>query len=108
MIVITALACFWAIEPPDMIVWINLAAFGALQAVFLWPIIAGLFFPSVSGQSALIAMCSGMLSYLALQLQIPLQAGIHPIVPALVFSLSMLLLNHIIEHALAKRTVTNQ
>ncbi|MCL1140694.1 sodium/pantothenate symporter [Shewanella pneumatophori] len=105
MVVITALACFWAINPPDMIVWINLAAFGALQAVFLWPIIAGLFWPSVSGRSALFAMCSGMVSYLSLQLQIPLQAGIHPIVPALLISLMMLIISHCGERLCISRTL---
>ncbi|GIU47794.1 sodium/panthothenate symporter [Shewanella sairae] len=107
MIVITALACFWAVKPPDMIVWINLAAFGALQAVFLWPILAGLFFPSVGGKTALIAMCSGMVSYLLLQLQIPLQAGVHPIVPALVISLLMLLLSHFISQTRVKRAISS-
>ncbi len=107
MVIITGLACFWAINPPDMIVWINLAAFGALQAVFLWPIIAGLFWPSVNGHTALVAMCSGMLSYLALQLQTPLILNIHPIVPALLFSLLMLVLSHFISKSFVKSsTVT--
>ncbi|WP_037411025.1 sodium/pantothenate symporter [Shewanella fidelis] len=104
MLVITVLACFWAVQPPDMIVWINLAAFGALQAVFLWPIIAGLFWPSVSARSALIAMCSGLISYLALQAQIPLKESVHPIVPALAISLLMLLLSHGYQGFLSKRS----
>lgn len=104
MLVITVLACFWAVQPPDMIVWINLAAFGALQAVFLWPIIAGLFWPSVSARSALIAMCSGLISYLALQAQIPLKESVHPIVPALTISLLMLLLSHGYQGFLSKRS----
>ncbi|WP_299807445.1 sodium/pantothenate symporter [uncultured Shewanella sp.] len=105
MVIITALACFWAVKPPDMIVWINLAAFGALQAVFLWPIIAGLFWPSVNGNTALVAMCSGMLSYLALQLQTPLIFNVHPIVPALLFSLLMLLVSHFISKCFVKGSV---
>lgn len=108
MVLITALACFWAVKPPDMIVWINLAAFGALQAVFLWPIIAGLFWPSVSGQTALIAMGSGMLSYLGLQLHSPLTMNIHPIVPALFFSLLMLVISHVISKVIVKRSVTSR
>lgn len=104
MLVITVLACFWAVQPPDMIVWINLAAFGALQAVFLWPIIVGLFWPSVSARSALIAMCSGLISYLALQAQIPLKESVHPIVPALAISLLMLLLSHGYQGFLSKRS----
>ncbi|GIU26314.1 sodium/pantothenate symporter [Shewanella sp. MBTL60-007] len=108
MLVITALACFWAVKPPDMIVWINLAAFGALQAVFLWPIIAGMFWPSVSGHTALVAMCSGMVSYLMLQWQVPLILNIHPIVPALLFSLLMLVISHFISQAYVKRSVASR
>ncbi|GIU28291.1 sodium/pantothenate symporter [Shewanella schlegeliana] len=108
MVLITALACFWAVKPPDMIVWINLAAFGALQAVFLWPIIAGLFWPSVNGHTALIAMCSGMLSYLALQLHSPLTLNIHPVVPALLFSLLMMVISHLISKAFVKRSVVSR
>ncbi|MCL1059868.1 sodium/pantothenate symporter [Shewanella gelidimarina] len=91
MLLITLSACYWALSPPDMIVWINLAAFGALQAVFLWPIIAGLYWPSITGSSALAAMVSGMLSYLLLQTQTPLLYQIHPIVPALLCSLIFML-----------------
>ncbi|ABZ77143.1 sodium/pantothenate symporter [Shewanella halifaxensis HAW-EB4] len=107
MVVITALACFWAVKPPDMIVWINLAAFGALQAVFLWPIIAGMFCPTVNGQTALIAMCSGMLSYIVLQWQSPLIFHIHPIVPALLFSLLMLVISHFISKVFVKSSIAS-
>ncbi|PKG74186.1 sodium/panthothenate symporter [Shewanella sp. GutCb] len=92
MLLITLSACYWALSPPDMIVWINLAAFGALQAVFLWPIVAGLYWPSITGNSALAAMVSGMLSYLLLQNQTPLPYQIHPIVPALLCSLIFMLM----------------
>ncbi|MGI2260316.1 sodium/pantothenate symporter [Shewanella sp. GXUN23E] len=92
MVVITALAAWWALKPPDMIVWLNLAAFGALQAVFLWPVIAGLFFPRVSGHGAFAAMLTGLASYLGLLQLAPLPAKVHPIVPALCLSaLAMLL-----------------
>ncbi|WP_299788581.1 sodium/pantothenate symporter [uncultured Shewanella sp.] len=94
MLVITAIAAYFAIEPPKMIVWINLAAFGALQAVFLWPIIAGVFFKGLLGHSALLSMISGLFSYLGLQLYPQNIWGIHPIVPALSLSLVVMLLSH--------------
>ncbi len=82
MVIICAAAAWWAVSPPKMIVWLNLAAFGALQAVFLWPIIAGLFWPKISGNMAFIAMLVGLLSYLGLQFVKPLPFNVHPIVPA--------------------------
>ncbi|ACA87152.1 sodium/pantothenate symporter [Shewanella woodyi] len=94
MLLITVLATYWAIEPPEMIVWINLAAFGALQAVFLWPIIAGVFWKNISGNSAFGAMGAGLISYLVFQLNAPLVWKIHPIVPALTISLLVMLLIH--------------
>jgi len=94
MLIITAIATYWAIKPPQMIVWINLAAFGALQAVFLWPIIAGVFFKELEGHSALMSMVSGLISYLALQFNPLFIWGVHPIVPALSVSLVVMLLSH--------------
>ncbi|WKC43587.1 sodium/pantothenate symporter [Shewanella algae] len=92
MLMIAALACYWALEPPAMIVWLNLAAFGALQAVFLWPILAAVFWPSLTGNSVFAAMISGLLSYGMLQwLALPLPLHIHPVVPALLVSLVAML-----------------
>lgn len=94
MIVITLAATWWAMKPPKMIVWLNLAAFGALQAVFLWPIIAGLFFKNISGQSAFMAMVTGLISYLVCQISGPLPLNIHPIVPALLLSALIMFIHH--------------
>ncbi|MDI5303916.1 ammonia-forming cytochrome c nitrite reductase subunit c552, partial [Salmonella enterica subsp. enterica serovar Anatum] len=30
-------------KPPEMIIWLNLLAFGGLEAVFLWPLVLGLY-----------------------------------------------------------------
>lgn len=98
MLVITALAAYFAITPPDMIVWLNLAAFGALQAVFLWPVIAGLFWPQVSGHAALSAMVTGLVSYLSFVWFKPAMFGVHPIVPALLLSgVAMLLVHSVVK-----------
>ncbi|QYK02763.1 sodium/pantothenate symporter [Shewanella psychrotolerans] len=95
ILLITLIASYWAMDPPEMIVWINLAAFGALQAVFLWPIIAGVFLPKVNGKSALISMVAGLISYLLLQFAAPFMWHIHPIVPALLLSSFVMLVSHI-------------
>ncbi len=97
MLAITLIATYCAIEPPKMIVWINLAAFGALQAVFLWPIMAGLYWTNISGHSALCAMLSGLSSYLLLQWYKPFIYGIHPIVPALLLSGLVMILVHFLS-----------
>ncbi|MGL4475103.1 MAG: sodium:solute symporter family transporter, partial [Shewanella sp.] len=91
MVVITLLAAWWALKPPDMIVWLNLAAFGALQSVFLWPIVAGICWPSISGEGALAAMATGLISYLLAFQFGPLPYNVHAIVPALLLSLVAML-----------------
>ncbi|QDF67459.1 sodium/pantothenate symporter [Shewanella sp. SNU WT4] len=91
MVVITLLAAWWALKPPDMIVWLNLAAFGALQSVFLWPIVAGICWPSISGEAALAAMATGLISYLLAFQFGPLPYNVHAIVPALLLSLVAML-----------------
>ncbi len=42
------LVFFAATNPPDMIVWLNLIALGGLQAVFLWPLVLGLYWEKAS------------------------------------------------------------
>ncbi|WP_417345668.1 sodium/pantothenate symporter [Ferrimonas sp.] len=83
-----ALACtLMALDPPQMIIWLNMAAFGALQVVFLWPLVLGLFWKQAKGEAALAAMVAGLATYLPLTfLKIKLLT-LHAIVPALVISL---------------------
>ena len=104
MLLVTLIATYFAIEPPDMIVWLNLAAFGALQAVFLWPILAGLYWPQIAGNAALAAMISGLVSYLVLLWLKPAMFGIHPIVPALLISVfSMLAVHRIMQMTVSQK-----
>ncbi len=37
-LVLGALLLLAAWKPPEMIIWLNLLAFGGLEAVFLWPL----------------------------------------------------------------------
>lgn len=42
-LVLGALLLLAAWKPPEMIIWLNLLAFGGLEAVFLWPLVLGLY-----------------------------------------------------------------
>jgi len=48
---------------PEMIIWLNLLAFGGLQAVFLWPLVLGLYWSRANGPGALASMVCGILCY---------------------------------------------
>ena len=74
-------------NPPDLLVWINLFAFGGLEAVFLWPVILGLYWRKANACGALWSMASGVITFITFTVaKIPM-LGIHPIVPTVVISL---------------------
>ncbi len=76
-----------ATHPPDMIIWLNLMALGGLQAVFLWPLVLGLYWSKASATGALSSMVVGLASYISLVAFKPDLGGIHPIVPTLILGL---------------------
>ncbi|WEM44072.1 sodium/pantothenate symporter [Photobacterium sp. DA100] len=76
-----------ATNPPDMIIWLNLLAFGGMQAVFLWPLVLGLYWKRASATGAFASMVSGLACYIALSMLKPDLGGIHAIVPTLAISL---------------------
>lgn len=49
-----------AIVPPDLIVWINLFAFGGLEAAFLCPIIFGLYWKKANATGAVLSFVCGV------------------------------------------------
>jgi sodium/pantothenate symporter len=75
-----------ALNPPDLLVWINLFAFGGLEAVFLWPVVLGLYWKRANAKGALSSVLAGLAVFLALTVGKPPMAGVHPIVPALAVS----------------------
>ncbi|MCC4265899.1 sodium/pantothenate symporter [Oceanimonas baumannii] len=75
-----------ALSPPDMIIWLNLMAFGALQAIFFWPLVLGLYWWRGNSTGALASMLTGAVSY-SLLLQFGIKPlGLHAIVPSLALS----------------------
>ena len=73
-------------NPPDLLVWINLFAFGGLEAVFLWPIILGLYWRKANAAGAVLSMLTGLTVFIFISVfKVPL-GGVHPIVPTLALS----------------------
>lgn len=84
---ITGLLVFIAaLQPPDLLVWINLFAFGGLEAVFLWPIILGLYWKKANAAGAVCGILAGLVLFMGLSILKPAMGGIHPIVPTLAIS----------------------
>ncbi|MFM4962551.1 sodium/pantothenate symporter [Aeromonas bivalvium] len=82
-LILGSLVLLAALQPPEMIIWLNLLAFGGLQAVFLWPLVLGLYWPRANGQGALASMVAGLLCYGILSQWGIKLAGLHAIVPSL-------------------------
>ena len=82
-LILGTLVLLAALQPPEMIIWLNLLAFGGLQAVFLWPLVLGLYWSRANGPGALASMVSGIVCYGALSQWGIKLAGLHAIVPSL-------------------------
>src|SRR5690625_993141 len=49
-----------ALNPPDLIIWLNLFAFGGLEAAFIWPIVLGLYWKNGNKYGAIASMVTGV------------------------------------------------
>jgi len=86
-LLLSTLLLLAAWNPPQMIIWLNLLAFGGLEAVFLWPLVLGLYWERANAAGALSGMITGGVLYAILATLHVEIAGFHPIVPALSLSL---------------------
>ena len=86
-VILGVLALVFAIAPMDIIVWINMFAFGGLEIAFLWPLVLGLFWARATAQGAMSSILLGLVVYVTLGVfKIDLM-GWHAIVPAILVSL---------------------
>jgi sodium/pantothenate symporter len=75
-----------AINPPDLLIWLNLFAFGGLEAAFIWPIVMGLYWKRGNANGALASIVIGVGSYMWLHLNYPNLWGMHTVVMPIVLS----------------------
>ena len=93
-LILSALLILAALNPPDMIIWLNLFAFGGLEAAFLWVIVLGIYWDKANAAGAISSMVVGLSSFVLLtQFGIKL-FGFNAIVPALVFGLIAFILGN--------------
>jgi sodium/pantothenate symporter len=93
-LILGALLLLAAWHPPQMILWLNLLAFGGLQAVFLWPLILGLYWERANRFGALSSMIIGALSYTLFTAFDVKILNFHHIVPSLLLSLIAFLIGN--------------
>ncbi|MEC2159500.1 sodium/pantothenate symporter [Virgibacillus halodenitrificans] len=69
-----------ALDPPNLIIWLNLFAFGGLEAAFIWPIVLGLYWKKGNKYGALASMVSGVALYILSDQFFPQPFGMHSVV----------------------------
>jgi len=90
--IIGLIVFFIAIKPPSVIVWINLFAFGGLEASFFWVFYLGMFWTKANKMGAKLCMIGGSLLYIifgALKVNIMV---LHNIVWAIIFGLILFII----------------
>ncbi|ARI76266.1 sodium/pantothenate symporter [Halobacillus mangrovi] len=76
-----------ALSPPDLLIWLNLFAFGGLEATFIWPVVLGLYWQSGNKYGALASMVVGIVSYIIVDQFYPNLLGMHNVVFPIILSL---------------------
>ncbi|SFE57732.1 sodium/pantothenate symporter [Alteribacillus iranensis] len=75
-----------ALSPPDLLIWLNLFAFGGLEAAFIWPIVLGLYWSKGNKYGAITAIVLGAGSYGIIYQWWSDPFGMHPVVLPVCFS----------------------
>ncbi|MEK4760495.1 sodium/pantothenate symporter [Viridibacillus sp. FSL E2-0187] len=76
-----------ALRPPDLLIWLNLFAFGGLESVFLWPVIFGLYWKTGNKYGAIASMIIGISSYIYIDQIMPSVLGMHTVTLPIILSL---------------------
>lgn len=89
--VIGAIAFLLALNPPELLIYLNLFAFGGLEAAFVWPLVLGLYWKYANSNGAIASMVTGIGSYIIIHLynetvEVPL-LGVHTVTVPVILSL---------------------
>lgn len=85
-----------SMNPPKLLVWINLFAFGGLEAAFLCPIVLGLYWKKANSTGAIASMLTGVGSYFYFTISSVKPMGMHQIVPVIFVSLTTFVIGSLI------------
>lgn len=76
-----------ALNPPQLLVWINLFALAGQEAAFFCPILFGLYWKKANATGAAVSMIFSVISYLYMVIMDIKFIGMHQIVPVIIFSI---------------------
>ncbi|MFD1850895.1 sodium/pantothenate symporter [Oceanobacillus bengalensis] len=75
-----------ALNPPDLIIWLNLFSIGGLEAAFIWPIIMGIYWKKGNKYGAVTSMVVGIVSYIIFHMLGIEPFGMHQVVTSIALS----------------------
>lgn len=81
-----------SLNPPNLLVWINLFAFAGLEVTFFCPIVFGLFWKRANSNGAIASMLFGLISFILMNIFKITILGMHNIVPVLFLSIVIFIL----------------
>lgn len=76
-----------AVKPPELLTFINLFAFGGLEAAFFCPVVFGLYWRRANATGCILSMVLGVTSFIYFYIIKFSPWGLQPIVPALLISI---------------------
>ncbi|MEG1824111.1 MAG: sodium/pantothenate symporter [Cloacibacillus sp.] len=85
--VVGVLVFFAAMRPPSLLVWINLFAFGGLEAVFFCPTLFGLYWRRANSTGVILSMICGTASFFYFTISKVSVGGTTAIVPTLAIAI---------------------
>ncbi len=94
-----------SINPPSIIVWINLFAFGGLEAAFFWPTILGLYWKRANADGAILSIISGIASFFIFTVYSIKPFGMHQIVPTLLVAFVAFMIGSIFGRKNSEATI---
>lgn len=69
----------FALNPPEFLIWLNLFAFGGLEAAFLWSVVFGLYWKKANKYGAIASMVVGITMYILIDRLSPHIFGMHTV-----------------------------
>ncbi|MDG5786099.1 sodium/pantothenate symporter [Evansella sp. AB-P1] len=95
----------FALSPPELLIWLNLFAFGGLEAAFIWPLIFGLYWSKGNKGGAIASMVVGVGTYIGIHNFYPNPLGMHSVVFPVVLSFFAFIIGTYIYYESSKKSV---
>lgn len=78
---------FFALKPPEFLIWLNLFAFGGLESAFLWSVVFGLYWKKANKYGSISSMVVGLALYITIDRISPHVFGMHTVTLPIMVSL---------------------